>query len=857
LYLIFLENDPKLGIVVLRLKALNANTLVASVFMADGNCLDFLQSAPHTNNKSQADAANSSLRVKKNLYDDDLTEITYNNQPNSQNNSMEKRNKKRNSGRSGAAIDDAGLSSTSSTLNISSLSENQILRSGELFSSTLNLEPAAQTSHAQMNKILKKIDEEMTVEPKQGTDDAASSSSHTTTVDPAEFYNLNQSQQLPPVRTARSVSPNKLQSSGNLVQTLLPTLPFTDQVLPPQPPPTFAVNNNNLTDVQSLIRNELKRVVQIQHDTVMSFLNNGQPLQQQQQPMYQLPYMQQQQQQILPIYNLDQQLMSVLRQQRLQTTAPNGMPVEFVIETKIKTINASDPAGQDTAAVDNQFMRTFEIPIQRSLGESSSSSRFINIPLLNMNTQQGDRASHLNQHQQQQQSKTESSSKHHHRDSSKKTTHHHHHHTSKITHVSKHQKHEQQHKHSDETHARRHGHHLDGVRLLSFKSNLSRHAGGRFAPGSNLLHLNDELNSSRTEGVAGSSTTRVLNKYVKQFMESTSKRSATTSPHHKPVQLLRLGSAVEEQDVYEEDKSARKMRSGSRLEGRLSARSATGMYEDKGQEKTPTPTFLPMKTPTPPPTSQTPIAAPTDSARPQSVLVSNNEPDNKVADKPVQVAKPLYDGFILAPGLFEELLRMNVENEQVSASSALAHFKATQHIRDALASGNGVGSDNVIKPKRDTFTMTDSSTVNGAYPIPPNILLKLKFDDAAPRRDDSDENAAKDFVNVADLDSNDVDDILKLIEHEQNKRVVVKQQSKTVIDRREQRQHAASTEPGDTENRNLSRISENADDDLNQSNKSSSPRRRGDRSILVNEDSKLQGYEFIFYFFFISVMDIM
>ena len=59
-------------------------------------------------------------------------------------------------------------------------------------------------------------------------------------------------------------------------------------------------------------------------------------------------------------------------------------------------------------------------------------------------------------------------------------------------------------------------------------------------------------------------------------------------------------------------------------------------------------------------------------------------------------------------------------------------------------------------------------------PLPPDILFKLKFDpkrkDRATRDTNDDDDREKDFVNVADLDGNAVDDLLKLIEREQIKR---------------------------------------------------------------------------------------
>jgi hypothetical protein len=133
--------------------------------------------------------------------------------------------------------------------------------------------------------------------------------------------------------------------------------------------------------------------------------------------------------------------------------------------------------------------------------------------------------------------------------------------------------------------------------------------------------------------------------------------------------------------------------------------------------------------------------------------------------KAVQIQKPLYDGYLIAPGAFDDMLNANAENEQLSATSAQAHFSSTQHLRDAQKEAHKRQS------KRETYTMTDN--LNMADPIAPDILFKLHFDSSRKDRQTTDENTAadsKDYVNVVDLDSNDVDNLLKLIEHEQNRR---------------------------------------------------------------------------------------
>ena len=69
---------------------------------------------------------------------------------------------------------------------------------------------------------------------------------------------------------------------------------------------------------------------------------------------------------------------------------------------------------------------------------------------------------------------------------------------------------------------------------------------------------------------------------------------------------------------------------------------------------------------------------------------------------------------------------------------------------------------------------TDSPVV--ANPIAPDILFKMKFNSKRKNREalnnenDIDELFDKDYLNVADLDTDACDDILKMIESEQNKR---------------------------------------------------------------------------------------
>ena len=464
-------------------------------------------------------------------------------------------------------------------------------------------------------------------------------------------------------------------------ETILPPIPMLIQ-MPNSTPQPMQTSGADLMDVQGLIRQELKKIVQIQHDTVMNFLNGGvQPSQNLFDPMYQASS--------FPVAvnssNLDQQLMSVLRQQKLQTTQ-NGVPVEFLIETKIKTVNSQQSTGSFTPQVTsnnlaasghetnenaNYFMKNFEYSSKNQRNDDQSQSRFIKIPLLNMNIPATNFTS--------QTSTTKSS-------------------TSMSIQI----------KHENKESANK-----NNIKLLGFKASAQKQHNEKFH---RLLHLEKEnkqqnLDSSRTED----SSTRILSKYVKQCMDNTSKKSSSSpsSNNLKNFPLLKLNTSLTIESNSAADNQNQKLE------------------KQKSQEKK-------------------------KSTKPKSET-AESDPNSKN----VQVTKPLYDGFILSPSLFDELIKLNAANEQLSASSALAHYKSTQYIRDEESRAEKA------KNKKDMFTMTE--TANSAHPIPPNILFKLKFDDSKPQRD-IDNTISKDFVNVADLDSNDVEDILKLIEYEQTKR---------------------------------------------------------------------------------------
>jgi hypothetical protein len=135
---------------------------------------------------------------------------------------------------------------------------------------------------------------------------------------------------------------------------------------------------------------------------------------------------------------------------------------------------------------------------------------------------------------------------------------------------------------------------------------------------------------------------------------------------------------------------------------------------------------------------------------------------HSVTNKETQVDKPNYDGYILPANIFKENESLDYE------SNAQIHYKSTQHLRQPQPQQ---AESNL---KKDNYTMTTDSPV--ANPIAPDILFKMKFNSKRKNREalnnenDIDELFDKDYLNVADLDTDACDDILKMIESEQNKR---------------------------------------------------------------------------------------
>lgn len=143
-------------------------------------------------------------------------------------------------------------------------------------------------------------------------------------------------------------------------------------------------------------------------------------------------------------------------------------------------------------------------------------------------------------------------------------------------------------------------------------------------------------------------------------------------------------------------------------------------------------------------------------------LAIQEKVDKKTAE--IQVEKPIYDGFILAPSTFDDML--NKENEKLAYDSASAHHNATDHLRN---------KEKIDQPLKNNFAeksvMTDVSSLKN--PISTKILFELKYDSKKEEKPENFSSRAiidKDFLNVADLDNKNVERMLNLIERNQNER---------------------------------------------------------------------------------------
>ncbi len=319
-----------------KITCLNANFLVACVYLADGNNLDVLSKS-----------TNAKLKLKKSQKvdqaDEDLTHIT-----SSTSSSPTQITKLANNL---VVIDKDEPISSSSTLEISSLTENQVKKLFKQDRSNTTVSPMKVRSPTkQLNfSIQSKSKDESTI--KLNTNKSLSS-----TFEASEFYNLTN---VKPIQHQDKINNSSIMNESNASKIMVADVSKTmlaeddditnksilnksksgtigktnggtfefitnlfrksssrsssrskspQKAVPPQSPrkePVVArsldeskfleakpsvntsmintINPNNqiqnqhqpTTNIQELIRNELKRIVKIQHDTVMNFLNGG------------------------------------------------------------------------------------------------------------------------------------------------------------------------------------------------------------------------------------------------------------------------------------------------------------------------------------------------------------------------------------------------------------------------------------------------------------------------------------------------------------------------------------------------------------------------------------------------------
>ena len=195
----------------------------------------------------------------------------------------------------------------------------------------------------------------------------------------------------PNLKASSSPNVSNRQNLPNLEPSKLPLLSLK-QIGPKSQLDLKETDQNVRMDVKEMIKSEMKKIVQIQHETLMRFLNND---------PNEVTYNSRSQANIQQTssQNIDQQIYSVLKQQKMKHNL-NGEPVEFVIETKIKAVDSAY-GGKETMIDQrsfnpllnqdneisshsvhrsdntNYFMKNFD-----KINDAQKSS-FIKIPLLN------------------------------------------------------------------------------------------------------------------------------------------------------------------------------------------------------------------------------------------------------------------------------------------------------------------------------------------------------------------------------------------------------------------------------------------------------------------------------------------
>ena len=392
------------SLTTVKLNSINANFLVACVYLANNNSLEY--SSLHFGKYNKLKAANALANQVVNqpnaelINDDDFTQIST---------SLSLQSKRvQQPGEVNKINDQSEVSSLSTSIEMSSLTENRL----NSFPIKMN---AKNNPSVDSNLKFPETNRSMLSQTKEFSYDnnLKPQLSSASTMDALEFYKLNKSQNkligslntsnsnketnlnksnenikrkssgsfefLTNIFTKKDKSPTPRSKSPIKIPNKNPILKFfrsksQESIESPtqssqcKNKPQVAPSVSHATDLHEIIRLELRKIVQIQHETVMSFLNNDQTSSNSIVPRSYLP--------------LTQELSAVLMQ---KPNAHNDLPNEFIIETKVKNINSTTAATvvntqkicEKNPHQPNYFMKQFN---ETKTGSRKSS--FIKIPLL-------------------------------------------------------------------------------------------------------------------------------------------------------------------------------------------------------------------------------------------------------------------------------------------------------------------------------------------------------------------------------------------------------------------------------------------------------------------------------------------
>jgi len=704
----------------LKLNTINANFLAGCFYFSDNNNLDFTSRTVFKKPKTRKPPAETSSKPARKDYDDEFTQIS------TSYSLLGKRGSLKHPMDTLTVCNQAITNkeqyedeeaSVSTSIDVSSLTDNQIKTSVAPTDNQIktSVTPTGQSREKQHNMKPKSRSKSPLKQSAVSLNQSLNSSQFSLgTQEVSEFYHLKDPKLAvkPPFSTQLSQQSNTNKEDLNKSfekKSLLASIELltyssnnnsnknsrnTSPVLPrsptksPTPGITQRINNQLLrsqeiseskispqfssspmnptsNDIKNLMKSELMRIFQIQHETVMNFLNAGSG------NAHMEPHKQ------LPIQtNIEHQLNTIFNQQQQVKKNTTDGPVEFIIETKVKAIDPLNGQPKTVSSIstanlqndkENYFLKTFDL--KPTASNKPSTSDLIKIPLL---------SSQMNE------SYTELDSA-----------------RSLNVHLPVIEQNLAENKQS-------------GFKLLDFKSLKNKNK-------VNLLHLEQKNNVE-------------INRHIKTFVDNSKKIKS----YDKNFPLLKLNYITDETNKDQMDNSRLET-----IQPAVRKRSLEPKVNDSNHQN----------------------------IRPQQIR-KTEEPvrlidSNKKETKETQVERPNYDGYILAPGIFNDMLDKDASNRETSAQ---IHFKSTQHLRESEKRSNE------LHLRKDNYTMTES--LKNADPIAPDIFFKMRFNskrndrETANDENDMDEILDKDYLNVVDMDGNAVNELLHLIELEQNKREV-------------------------------------------------------------------------------------